>query len=298
MQKLIVNLILILVAGSFVGCQISVFSSSPTKRQKTEEPPLSDIELNSSSLSSSVNSDRSSKTPSETPSIKPSIKPIPKQIVEAVPILMYHSISNNDPDNDLMVSPTTFAAQMKHLNQAGYHTITFQDLEDWQAGKPIPQKPILLTFDDGYLDNYTAAYPVLKQYNLKATFFISINYLGDARHISWENIKEMYDSGLIQFGSHSKSHPDLTVISSAKRQEEIFQSKQIIEEKIGSEVIAFSYPAGAYNNTVIGETAAAGYKFAVTTRPGDARLEQGLLTLHRVRIHGYYTADDFAKLLP
>ncbi|MGB3509070.1 MAG: polysaccharide deacetylase family protein [Microcoleaceae cyanobacterium] len=222
---------------------------------------------------------------------------IPKQVVEAVPILMYHSISV-DKNNDLMVAPDTFDGQMKHLDEAGYHTITFKDLEDWQAGKPIPKKPILLTFDDGYIDNYTTAYPILNKYNLQATFFISTSYLGDARHISWENIQEMYDSGLIQFGSHTKSHPDLTLISTTQRQAEIFQSKQKIEEKIGSEVIAFSYPAGVYNDVVLKDVSQAGYKFAVTTNSGNARVEQGLLTLHRVRVHGYYTIEDFAEIFP
>ncbi|NEQ36312.1 MAG: polysaccharide deacetylase family protein [Okeania sp. SIO3I5] len=222
---------------------------------------------------------------------------IPKQVVEAVPILMYHSISVN-PKNDLMVPPDVFAAQMKHLHETGYQTITFKDLEDWQAGKPIPKKPILLTFDDGYIDNYTTAYPILKKYNLQATFFISFNYLGDSRHISWQNIQEMYNSGLIQFGSHTNSHPDLTVISSTQRQAEIFQSKEKIEEKIGSEVIAFSYPAGVYNDLVLRDVSEARYKFGVTTKPGNARVEQGLLSLHRVRVHGYYTVEDFVKIFP
>lgn len=281
MKKLIANLTLIFVSYTLVGCELN---------KRSPELNEVNIEANTGVV------EKSDRLPQ--PAINNPLKePIPKEIVNAIPILMYHSIAD-DPNNDLMVSPSTFAAQMKHLRDAGYQTITFPDLEDWESGKPIPQKPVLLTFDDGYLDNYTAAYPVLKKYNLKATFFISINYLGDARHFSWEQIKEMYDSGLIQFGSHSKSHPDLTVISAAKRREEIVDSKKIIEEKIGDKVIAFSYPAGAYNNLVIRETAEAGYKFAVTTKPGKARIEQGLLTLHRVRIHGYYTAADLAELLP
>jgi peptidoglycan/xylan/chitin deacetylase (PgdA/CDA1 family) len=281
MPKIIANLTIICLSYSLVSCQIK--ERSPQTKELNIETNIPAIEKSEPLPKPVINN--------------PPEKAIPKEIVEGVPILMYHSIAD-DPNNDLMVSPSTFAAQMKHLKDAGYQTITFQDLEDWERGEPIPKKPVLLTFDDGYLDNYTAAYPVLKKYNLKATFFISINYLGDARHFSWENIKEMYDSGLIQFGSHSLSHPDLTVISAAKRREEIVKSKKIIEEKIGGEVIAFSYPAGAYNNIVIGETAEAGYKFAVTTRPGDARIEQGLLTLHRVRIHGYYTAADFVELFP
>ncbi len=285
MQKLIANFTIILLSSILVSCQVKEQTSEVNNPNKI---PVEKSSVASATLRESL----------PEPAINnPAKEPIPKEIVDAVPILMYHSIAE-EPDNDLMVSPSTFAAQMKHLSDAGYQTITFQDLEEWERGEPIPKKPILLTFDDGYLDNYTAAYPVLKKHDLKATFFISTNYLGDARHISWEQIKEMSDSGLIEFGSHTLSHPDLTVISAAKRREEIVESKKIIEEKIGKEAIAFSYPAGAYNNIVIRETAEAGYKFAVTTRPGDARIEQGLLTLHRVRIHGYYTADDFAELFP
>lgn len=227
----------------------------------------------------------------------PTIPQIVKEKAENIPILMYHSIADQ-PGNDLMVSPQNFAAQIAYLKKAGYQTINFQDLQDWQAGKPIPRKPILLTFDDGYLDNYTEAYPVLKEHGFQATFFISTNYIADGRHITWEQIAEMSKSGLIEFASHTKSHADLAVISPEQLTAELTESKQIIETKIGKPVIAFSYPAGSYNNAVVDATAKAGYQFAVTTKPGKANIDQGVLTLHRVRVHGYYTADDFAEIFP
>lgn len=223
---------------------------------------------------------------------------VTKQIYQSVPILMYHSIAVN-PKNDLLVEPNKFELELKHLHDAGYHTLFFKDLEDWKTGKPIESKPILITFDDGYKDNYTTAYPLLKKYNMKGVIFVVSNFVGDNNnHLSWENIQEMYKSGLIEFGGHTKSHLDLTTISAAKRHEEIVGSKNIIEEHIGAPAIAFAYPAGRYNNAVVKETQAAGYKFAVTTKPGYANTKQGWLTLYRVRIKGNLSIDEFKQMFP
>jgi len=225
-------------------------------------------------------------------------KPTSKPFSQEIPILMYHSIALNSKNN-LLVPPAQFSAQIKHLQKAGYQTISFKTLaENWQAGKPLPPKPILLTFDDGYKDNYTTAYPILKTIKFQATIFVISNFVGDDNHISWKQIQEMLNSGLIEIGSHTKSHFDLTIISPKKRHEEIFDSRNIISKYTGKPVIAFAYPAGKYNYAVVKDTGVAGYKFAVTTKPGYAKAKQGLLTLHRVRINGNLSLRQFAKMFP
>lgn len=220
-----------------------------------------------------------------------------KAIATSVPILMYHSISDN-PKNLLCLSPAHFAQQMQHLKDAGYHTITFGDLDDWAAGKPIPVKPVLITFDDGYRDNYTNAFPVLKRLGLKAAIFMTTGFFDARMNLTADMAKEMKASGLIEFGSHTVSHADLTTLPDDRLRNEIFQSKSELESKLGGPVAAFCYPSGRFNEKTVQYVKKAGYRFAVTTRPGWAELSQGALTLHRIRINGDLSLKQFKEMLP
>ncbi|MGZ4111001.1 MAG: polysaccharide deacetylase family protein [Tumebacillaceae bacterium] len=215
-----------------------------------------------------------------------------------IPILMYHSIAV-DPNNGLMVAPKDFAAEMRHLKQAGYHTISFADLGDFlDGGKQLPEKPVIVTFDDGYKNNYTEAYPVLKQLGLKATIFVISNFVGGKNTVSWDEIQEMQDSGVFEIGAHTKDHLDLTTLKTAAMDDEIAGSKKAIEAHIGQPVTAFAYPSGRLNDAVVQETEKAGFDFAVTTRPGVASDQQGLLMLNRVRVPGNESPSAFAQEMP
>ena len=115
--------------------------------------------------------------------------------------------------------------------------------------RKIPPKTAAVTFDDGYLDNYTQAYPILKKYNIPATIFVVINrigkHMGNDDYMSWAQIKELSESGLITIGSHSMNHPNLSEIESEQEMEsEILESKNILEESLGRKVDLFSYPFG------------------------------------------------------
>ncbi|MFC4769986.1 polysaccharide deacetylase family protein [Effusibacillus consociatus] len=239
-----------------------------------------------------------SKTPE--PAVKPAdtaVKTVEKAVAKSIPILMYHSISDN-PKNLLCLSPKRFAEHMQHLKDAGYNTITFRDLEDWEAGKPIPVKPVLITLDDGYRDNYTDAYPVLKQLNLKATIFMTTGFFNQRMNLTEDMAKEMMGSGLIEFGSHTVSHGDLTTQTDERLHSEIIESKLELESKLGVPITAFCYPAGRFNEKTLSYVKQAGYRLAVTTRPGWAELSQGVHTLHRIRINGDLTTEQFKKMLP
>ncbi|WP_018132144.1 polysaccharide deacetylase family protein [Effusibacillus pohliae] len=222
---------------------------------------------------------------------------VEKAVATKIPVLMYHSISDN-PQNRLCLAPTRFAEQMEYLKQAGYHSISFKDLEDWKAGKPLPVKPVLITLDDGYRDNYTNAYPVLKRLHLKATVFLVTGFLNQKQFLTEEMVKEMAADGLIEFGSHTRSHADLTTLPEDRLRSEIFQSKAELETLLGTPVTAFCYPAGRLNEKTVNYVEKAGYHFAVTTRPGYAELSQGVLLLHRVRINGDLPLDQFKQMLP
>ncbi|GIO29891.1 deacetylase [Paenibacillus albilobatus] len=216
---------------------------------------------------------------------------------EAIPILMYHSISQNR-HGKLFVSPEVFYQQMEHLNHAGYHTITFKDLLHWKTGEALPDKPVLITFDDGYLDNYKVAYPILKAFQMKATIFVTSDFIGSPNHLNWSQIREMEQSGFIEIGAHTRHHVELTKSKKLQRVDEVLGGKRRLEKGLGHPVIAFAYPSGKYNQNVVQVVKRAGFEFAVTTKPGYAAKRQGYLTLHRVRIGGEQSVAEFIRKIP
>jgi peptidoglycan/xylan/chitin deacetylase (PgdA/CDA1 family) len=225
------------------------------------------------------------------------IQMISRVYTDSIPILMYHSISLKR-HNSLFVPPKVFEQQMEHLKKAGYHTLSFKDLKKWKTGKAIPNKPILVTLDDGYLDNFTIVYPILKRLQMKATIFVTSDFIGNSNHLSWGQINEMEQSGYIEFGVHTRHHVDLTEQSPVKLKDEIMGAKLRLDKKLGRETIAFAYPSGRYNHNVVEAVKRAGFEFAVTTASGRALQKQGFLTLHRVRIPGNQPLAKFVRKFP
>ncbi|MGO4106271.1 polysaccharide deacetylase family protein [Paenibacillus sp. YAF4_2] len=215
----------------------------------------------------------------------------------SIPILMYHSIGINS-QSTLFVPPRVFQEQMEYLKMSGYNTITFKDLKSWKKGEAILDKPILITFDDGYLDNFTIGYPILKRLEMKATIFITSDLVSSTNHLSWGQIKEMEESGFIEIGVHTRHHVNLIKQSPMQLKDEILGAKQKIEEKLGHETLAFAYPFGKNNTKVVKVVKNAGFEFAVTTLSGLAQQDQGLLTLHRIRITGNQSEADFELMFP
>jgi peptidoglycan/xylan/chitin deacetylase (PgdA/CDA1 family) len=208
-----------------------------------------------------------------------------------IPILMYHYINDEEPlRSRLGVSPKSFQRQMRFLKEHNYNVVTLDKITDLiKYKKRIPPKTIAITFDDGYIDNYANAYPILKKYNIPATIFVVINRigkrLGQDEYMGWPQIEELSNSGLITVGSHSISHPNLSEVASEdKLRDEIFASKRILEETLHKKVDFFSYPFGGVNSRARGLTIEAGYKACVGTNfpkdyPGD-----DIYALKRLRI--------------
>ncbi len=216
-----------------------------------------------------------------------------------VPILMYHYIRVVTDPNDVLgyglsVTPSDFEAQMNYIATHGYTTITMMDLMNALQNKTaLPPKPIILTFDDGYIDFYTNAWPVLQKYNLKATSFIITNYINQSRYMTWDMVKELSSSGLITFGSHTVDHPDLRTLTSSQLTAEVEQSKQMIESQIGKSVTDFSYPYGDFNSQVENTIIQAGYIDAVTTQYSDVHPASNHYLIPRVRIPGGLSLSSF-----
>ncbi len=204
-----------------------------------------------------------------------------------LPIVMYHSVAPVVPKgNVLTVSVDAFEKQMSFLKKHHYNVVALEAVKGYVSGKKIiPGRTIALTFDDGYKDNYTYAFPVLKKYNFPATIFIIVSEVGRPGRLNWEEIKEMRDSGLITFGSHTLTHPFLTSLQSSEElKKEIAGSRVALEAQLGRPVEIFSYPSGRFNARVIQAVKDAGYQEAVVTNPGKKFPNNDLLALKRLRI--------------
>ncbi|MGB8956245.1 MAG: polysaccharide deacetylase family protein [Tumebacillaceae bacterium] len=211
-----------------------------------------------------------------------------------VPILAYHSICTQEV-SDNCVPVQMFRAQTQYLRQAGYQTVTFQDLLRWEMGIGLlPKKPILLTFDDGYHDNYTNAFPMLRQQGMRATVFLIARKVGQKGYLNWDEVRDMAQHGF-EFGGHTLTHLDVTKLTSAEQREEIGLCKQEIEAQLGRPVIAFAYPYGQFNDAAEQVVKDSGYRYAVSGRSGHAALFEEPFHLKRVVLSGYVSMAEFKK---
>jgi peptidoglycan/xylan/chitin deacetylase (PgdA/CDA1 family) len=202
---------------------------------------------------------------------------------------MYHSISPNaQKDDRLTITPETFKRQMDFLKKHRYNVITLKEAVNIiKNKKKAPYHTIALTFDDGYKNNYTYAFPVLKEYNFPATLFIIVNEVGRSQgdRVSWDDIKIMQASGLITIGSHTLNHSYLIDLASQEEiTNEVRDSKKALEEKLGCKIDVFSYPAGRFNEKIRQVVIDAGYKFAVATNPGKKIPDDDIFAVKRLRI--------------
>jgi len=218
-----------------------------------------------------------------------------------VPILMYHYISvNPNWPNDrlrtgLSVPPHQFAAQLRYLLRMGYTTVTLDDLVvALRTSAPLPAKPVILTFDDGYEDFYTNAYPLLKQYQAKATIYIITQKVGRTGYLTWPQLRTLAASPLLTIGAHTRTHASLVTLTAQRSWAELAGSKSDLEQHLGIHIEHLAYPAGAYNQTTIEQARQIGFTTAVTTHEGLEHDADQLLVLTRVRINGGATLADLS----
>ncbi len=245
-------------------------------------------------------------TPTATPTPTPTPGPTPDGVYRRVrvPILMYHHIDDPPPSvgrirYNLSVPPNRFEAHLRYLKEAGYTTISLDDLVYYLTrGRPLPPKPVIITLDDGYRDNYTAAFPLLKKYGFTATFFIITDVVnqGHPDYLTWDMVREMRQAGM-QFGVHGRTHIDL---SQASRDHLIWQalgSTEVFQVELGEPARYISYPSGRYDDEVIAIYRSAHYWAGLTTRQGATHDSNNLFELKRVRISHDTTVQQLAILL-
>lgn len=215
---------------------------------------------------------------------------------DKVLVLMYHRVLKEeeiklDIHPGMYVSNHSFEKQLGYLIKK-YQIISLNDFEEWISGdKKFNRPPCMITFDDGWKDNYTNAYPLLNKFNVSATIFLATKFIGQEDMLTWENVKEM-ESSRITFASHTISHKNLDSISYKELQEELIGSRNIIDDELDKNVKWLCYPKGIYNNAVI-DSAEKYYLGAFTTHNGLVSKHDHKFTLKRVGIH-----DDISKNIP
>jgi peptidoglycan/xylan/chitin deacetylase (PgdA/CDA1 family) len=227
-----------------------------------------------------------------------------------VPILTYHSISENlfgrvHPYHHINTPVFIFALQMKWLRQAGYRTIGLSELLNGFETTQDLSKTVVLTFDDGYKDFYTDAFPILKQCGFSATVFLATDRIRDtpvrvegADYLTWNEVRELHSEG-ITFGSHSVTHADLRSLGPEQIDYELGYSKESIEQKIGTPVESFSYPFavpeedGDFIRYLSDTLENVGYVNGVSSTIGRARPKNSLFFLPRLSVNSW---DDVELL--
>ena len=201
-------------------------------------------------------------------------------------ILEYHTITDT-PDEDAekySIPIKEFREQLQYLKANGYETISMRDFVLAKKGKQVlPSKPIILTFDDGYEDNYTTLLPMLEEFGMKATVYMITNNIGKKGYLTIEQLKDMERRG-VEIGSHTANHIPLTELSPEKQTEEIKLSKLGLEWKGLKTIYTFSYPNGAYDGNLPNILKENEYLTAVTGEPGINDFNANPYLLHRTHI--------------
>jgi peptidoglycan/xylan/chitin deacetylase (PgdA/CDA1 family) len=236
------------------------------------------------------------------------LPPVPDQVVAAgrpqvhVPILEYHYIRvNPDPKDrlgfNLSVTPPDFQAQMDWLKTNGYHPIDLNTLRNYFAkGVPLPARPVVLTFDDGYIDFYTTALPMIIDHGFTAVSYVVPGFLDRPRYMTTDEVKAI-DAAGIEVAAHTMHHVDLTKASPAELTLEIQGSRDVLQQITGHPVLDFCYPSGMYNARVVAATDHAGFQSATTEVPGTAHDWASRLTWTRTRVNGGENLQQFIASL-
>lgn len=217
---------------------------------------------------------------------------------DGVPILSYHKIG--DTEEAYSVSPADFERQMRWLAENGYTAISVGELvAHMTAGTPLPPRPVVITFDDGYADNYHTALPILKKHGLKATMFVISDFLDHRPYMTWDEVKALRKAGS-EIGSHTLAHRDLTGLPADERAQDLTLSKEGLEYRLDAPVKFLAYPYGNYDAATEAALRQAGYKGAVSTVLGLNRPGDDIYALKRVNIarsHAWGLAEFRLRLM-
>ncbi len=220
-----------------------------------------------------------------------------------IPVFLYHHIH---PD---FHTPSDFEKEMRFLKDNGYITLTLTQLSDFICGKKEFEKAVVITFDDGYADNYVYAYPILKRYNFNAIVFLTTSYISSKEirknsdeggsigritrenerdedgFLRWAEIKKMFFDGVFEVGSHTHTHNNFNKSAEYKDLEyELKKSKEIIEKNLGLEIFSLAWPWGKFDNNSVEVAKRCGYKMLFTTITGPVKRGDDVLYIRRINV--------------
>lgn len=215
-------------------------------------------------------------------------------VSQAVPILYYHSVMQ-EKGNELRMPPEQFEAQMAYLQDQGYQSISLEQL--YQAsykGGVLPAKPVIITFDDGYVDNYSTAYPIVTKHGFTATVFMVTSYINGEGFMSWHQLKELVANGW-EIEGHTVNHPYLTKMDPLTVLSELHSSKELLEKELGHPVNFFAYPYGDLNANVVQAVKDTGYLMSVTTERGWADVKADAWNVQRIYCYATMGMKEFSR---
>jgi peptidoglycan/xylan/chitin deacetylase (PgdA/CDA1 family) len=229
-----------------------------------------------------------------TASPSPTLKPTPTDEVPApgdycleVPMLYYHHIeplaqAKSEGHGQLTVDASIFDIQMNYLVTHGYQTMTSSDVVDaLRNHTTLPPKSVVLSFDDGYTDIYTYAYPLFKKYNVHADLMIATGLVGNPDYLTWDQIKDMAGNSLIHIYNHTWSHAALGILPKDKIEFEVNTAEQQIQDHLGIKPLVFTYPYGSMSSLAIQTLQSLGYTGGLSTVGGKLQCESHIMSLHR-----------------
>ncbi|MDO0916090.1 polysaccharide deacetylase family protein [Streptomyces sp. DT2A-34] len=224
-----------------------------------------------------------------------------------VPILMYHAVSTspNDATRDLSVAPEAFAEQMALIGDLGLTPVRTADLAArWRSGGPLPERPVLITFDDGYEGVHRHALPVLAKHGFPATLFVSTGWLkgphdtsgGLDTMLDWGQVRELVEAD-VEIGGHSHTHPQLDQLPDGRLRSELILCKEIISDELGTVPASFAYPYGYSSRRVREAVHETGYAQALAVNNGLARRRQGPYALTRLTVRRGTGVEEFRRMV-
>jgi len=207
-----------------------------------------------------------------------------------VPVLFYHHVeplqeAAKQGHAQLTVDSAVFDSQMAYLVQSGYTSYSAEELVTaLKSHTPLPQKSIVITFDDGYDDAYTYAFPILKKHHLKGNFMIPTGLVGKLDYMTWEQLQDMKKDSSMSIYNHTVSHASLGGEGREKVLYEIAYANQQLSDHLGMKSTIFTYPYGSFSDVVMQVLSETGFTAAFTTLPGEVQCDTTLMQLHRTRI--------------
>ena len=273
-------------AGTTVETTVETTETVTTEAEETTIPETTEVTTEETTAPETTVTTTVPETTVETEGASPrptvtedSLASAPAQTYQPA-VFMYHLIMEEPYSvyDGLFMRPADFAAQMDSVAQSGALTLFADEYR-------LTESPsVIITFDDGYEDNYTTAFPILKERGLKATIFLITDLIDTPGYLTRGQIKEMAASGLIRFGCHTKSHYDLSTLNEAMVKRQLDISTMLIEELVGYDVRALAYPTGGYNDLVV-QMAAERFDFAYTTKSPYSTAADNMILIPRYAVY-------------